>query len=119
MPPPCILANAPPLPAVMEPERRLHRRYPIALHVQYTLRKREEICGGSGGTVDISTGGVIFKTKDPLPPSGEIDLTLDWPFLLNHACALKLLAHGWIVRSDTKGTAVRVVSYDFGTSTRR
>lgn len=102
------------------PEQRLHQRYPIALDVEYRLRtKQHQLCSGAGRTLNISSGGILFHPKDPLPFSGEIDLSLEWPFLLDHLCPLRLLAHGRIVRSDTRGTAVTILSHDFRISKRR
>jgi c-di-GMP-binding flagellar brake protein YcgR len=102
------------------PEQRVNRRYPIALDVQYKLHNdQQEMRSGSGRTLNISTGGILFHTKDPLPASGEIDLALEWPLLLDRTCPLRLLARGQIVRSDERGTAVRLLSHDFRTSRRR
>ena len=114
MSPASILAEVHALPETPRPERRLHRRFPIALEVQYQLRKKVAHFG-SGRTLNISSGGILFQTKDPLPSSGEIDLALDWPILLDDGCPLKLLVYGQITRSDARGTAVTVLKHDFRT----
>lgn len=102
-----------------EPEQRLYRRYPIRLELQYKMRKLGLVkLTGSGRTVNISRGGVFFESDRPLPEHGEIDLVVNWPFLLDDACPLKLIVRGRIVRSDKKGSAVRMRSYDFRTSKR-
>jgi PilZ domain len=116
MSPASILAHHGPLLKNLRLERRLHQRYPIALDLRYNLADERQItCLGSGRTLNISTGGILFETKDPLPSSGEIDLALDWPRLLDHGCPLKLLVRGRIVRSDERGTAVRMLRHDFRT----
>lgn len=104
-------------PAIREAlrsEQRLHRRYAIVLGLQYRLRKNHLI-SGPGKTVNLSTGGVLFQTRDLLPASGEIDLVIDWPFLLQNTCPLRLVERGTIVRSDEHGIAVRVLSHEFCT----
>jgi len=119
MSPASILAVPTP-PNSPRPEQRLHNRYQIALNVQYKLRKKDQVVRfGSGRTLNISSGGILFHTKDPLPASGEIEIALDWPLLLDQHCPLRLLAHGRIVRNDALGTAVRFRSYEFRTSKRR
>ena len=101
------------------PDQRLHPRYPIRLYLQYKLLKRSRVDRiGSGTTLNISTGGIFFETEDPLPEHGQIHLAMSWPFLLDGACPLQLLVHGRIVRTDAKGTAVKVSRYEFRTSKR-
>jgi hypothetical protein len=97
-------------PATARPEQRLHRRYPITLDVQYELLSGSPVFG-SGRTVNISSGGVFFETKDNLRIRGSIILTLDWP----HEAApdLKLIVQGRIIRRDGTGTAVKLTHYKF------
>ena len=86
-----------------EPDHRLHSRYPIRLDLQYELLNPGRVHRtGSGRTVNISTGEIFFETEDPLPEDGQIDLAMNWPFLLDGACPLKLLVHGHIVRTEPK-----------------
>ena len=88
-------------------DRRLHRRYPIVLEVQYrAIRGRAERFG-SGTTLDVSSGGVLFRADDSLPAGSFVELTLKWPFLLKGVYPLILVMRGRVVRSDAKGIAVR------------
>ena len=43
---------------------------------------------------------------------------LNWPFLLDDACHLNLIARGRIVRSNSDGTAVEVTYHELRTSKR-
>ena len=96
------------------PEKRLHRRFPITLDVQYELLHRSRVKRfGSGRTVNISSGGVFFETKGDLPTRGPIELILDWP--LEGVANLKLIVQGRIVRRDATGTAVKMTRHEFGT----
>ncbi len=118
MSPGSVLKNAA-LQATPRPDRRLHTRYPIRLDLQYKLLNQGVVNRtGSGRTLNMGTGGIFFESKRPLPHDDEIDLEMTWPVLLDGVCPLKLIVHGRIVRSDNKGTAVRVRSYDFRTSKR-
>jgi hypothetical protein len=77
------------------------------LEVQYkAIRGRAERFG-SGTTLDVSSGGVLFKADDSLPAGSFVELTLKWPFLLKDVYPLKLVMRGRVVRSDEKGIAVR------------
>ena len=101
------------------PDQRRHPRYPITLDLQYKLLNHGPVNRtGSGRTVNISTGGIFFETDDTLPKHGQIDVEMNWPFLLDGACPLKLLVQGRIVRTDARRTAVKVSRYEFHTSKR-
>jgi PilZ domain len=98
-------------------DQRLHQRYPIALNVEYKLLIKGRVERlGSGRTTNISSGGIFFEADDPLPTRGRVELAMDWPFLLEGVCALKLVMRGRIVRSDTKGIAVQIVQHEFRTA---
>lgn len=105
------------LPDNSRADQRLHRRYPIALKVEYKLfnkGKTERL--GSGRTVNISSGGIFFEPDEPLPPQGRIELILEWPFLLERVCALKLVVRGRIVRSEANGIAIESRQHEFRTA---
>ena len=100
-------------------EQRSHRRYPITLELEYKLlsKGRVELLG-SGRTLDISTGGVLFEANDALPSIGPIELVMGWPFLLEGFCPLKLVIHGRIVRTDGYRIAISVKHHEFRTARR-
>jgi hypothetical protein len=113
-------ASAAKLEGTNRTDQRLHRRYPIALTVEYKLLNKGRVeRQGSGRTINISSGGIFFETDEPLPAQGRIELLLDWPFLLQGVCALKLIMRGHIVRSGTKGIAVAAEQHEFRTSGAR
>lgn len=116
MSPGSVLA-VPPAPwEASQPDRRQHFRYPLNLEVQYRLPDKR---AGLGKTLNISSGGIFFKTSGPLPQRSQIHLAIDWPFLLDGVCHLKLMVRGQVVRSDAKATAIKVSSYEFRTSKAR
>jgi c-di-GMP-binding flagellar brake protein YcgR len=101
-----------------QPDRRQYPRYPIALELRYKLLNQDPAQKPrSGRTLSISNGGISFDTKDQLPEGSQIDLAIDWPYLLNGASRLRLVVHGHVVRGDTKGAVVKVSRYEFRTST--
>jgi hypothetical protein len=97
------------------PEKRLHRRFPITLDVQYELLTRSHVERfGSGRTINISSSGIFFESGNDLPTSGPIELILDWP--LEGVANRKLMVRGRIVRRDAIGTAVKMTRHKFYTS---
>jgi PilZ domain len=100
-------------------EQRVKGRFPIALDVQYKLLRGDRVDQvGCGKTLNISSGGVLLETDQPLPANGFIEIAIKWPFLLREVCGLKLVMRGRIVRRDprTKITAVRAESHEFRTT---
>jgi len=100
-------------------ENRSHQRYPIKLDAEYRVLKKGRVEHGFGRTLNISSSGVFFESKNPLPASGPIELLLNWPFLLEGVCPLKLVMRGRIVRSDGKGVAVKFKHHEFRTAGAR
>ena len=98
-------------------DRRSKRRYPIELPVQYKIMKNYLILGtGTGNSVDISSGGICFTSSVPLKIGSYLELSVNWPVLLNQSCPLKLVASGRVVRSDDHRTAISLDRYEFRTS---
>ena len=98
-------------------DQRLHQRYPITLKVEYKLLKKGRVALlGSGRTMNISSGGIYFEADEPLPARGRIELAMEWPFLLQGVCALKLVMRGRIVRNDAYGVAVQMTQHEFRTA---
>jgi hypothetical protein len=108
--------------AVSGRDQRSRGRYPIILELQYKLLRGGRVARtGSGRTLNISSGGVLFKTDDLLPERGAVELAMKWPFLLEGSCGLKLVMRGRIVRCDSnaRATAVRAESHEFRTAGMR
>ena len=97
-------------------ERRKHRRYPIALMLEY---KAPPAPDGIGEVFDISSSGVYFRSDYILRVGRPIDVIVPWPYLLDGHCRLQLCIRGRIVRSDARGTAVMIQHHEFRTAGRR
>lgn len=98
-------------------ERRLHRRYSIALEAEYRLVSRDGTqCHGPCRTVNISSGGVLLETEAVLFPLGSIEVSIKWPFFLRDVVPLKLMVRGEIVRVDGNNIAVEMTWHEFRTA---
>ena len=97
-------------------DRRATRRYPIGLDLSYVVRRgRQIVLTGVARTCDISSSGVSFRPAHALPQGASVELSLDWPYLLQDSCPLQLIIEGRVVRSDQQATAVKTVHYEFRT----
>ncbi len=97
--------------------RRVHQRYPITLAVECKLLdgrggQRKEF----GRTINISSGGVLLDLKDTPPTPSSIELSVEWPFLLDGSIPLKWMVHGNIVRIAGNSVAIEVTKHEFHTA---
>jgi hypothetical protein len=103
-----------------ERERRTKRRFQIDQEVKYKMLYGQRIAEtGVGRTVNISSGGVWFSTESMLTSGMPVELSMNWPVLLNDSCPMKLMIYGCVVRSNEKGAAVAIERYEFRTQGSR
>jgi hypothetical protein len=101
-------------------ERRLKRRFPVEQEVRYKMLYGQRIAEtGTGRTTNISSSGVWFTTNCMLTAGMPIELSMNWPVLLNDNCPMKLMIYGCVVRSSERGVAVAIERYEFRTSGSR
>lgn len=102
-----------------ERERRLKRRFHIEQEVKYKMLYGQRIAEtGTGKTLNISSNGVWFTTESMLTTGMPVEISMNWPVLLNDSCAMKLMIYGCVVRSNEKGAAVAIERYEFRTQGR-
>jgi c-di-GMP-binding flagellar brake protein YcgR len=101
-------------------ERRMKRRFEIAEQVRYKMLYGQRIAEtGTGKTLNISSGGVWFTTENILMVGMPIELSMNWPVLLNDSCPMKLMIYGCVIRSNEKGAVVAIERYEFRTQGSR
>ena len=95
-------------------ERRLTRRYELHLPVHFRISQKG-VAGrwGTGTTREMSTTGLSFRTRKPLPVGSHVEMIVDWPAKYGEEQPIDLQLTGFIVRSDGSRTAVRVTSRRF------
>jgi hypothetical protein len=95
-------------------DRRVAERFPIERESRYKLLTRkagdEE---GTGKSINISSGGILFTTDWHLQPGIGIKVTINWPVLLNAEVRLRLVALGRVVRSEEGTAAMQISRYEF------
>jgi len=103
-----------------ERERRIKRRFQIEQEVKYKMLYGQRIAEtGAGKTVNISSGGVWFTTENTLTPGMPVELSMNWPVLLNDSCPMKLMIYGCVIRTNDRGAAVAIERYEFRTQGTR
>jgi c-di-GMP-binding flagellar brake protein YcgR len=101
-------------------DRRNKRRFQIEQEIRYKMLYGQRIAEtGTGKTINISSGGVCFTTEGMLTPGMPIELSMNWPVLLNDSCPMKLMIYGCVIRTGDKGAAVAIERYEFRTQGSR
>jgi hypothetical protein len=97
-------------------ERRENRRYQLQLEVKWKLiRRRRVLDTGTGHTIDVSSGGILFDAGRHLPERLNVELSIAWPVLLHNLAPMQLVASGRIVRSNGRQVAIQTVQHEFRT----
>jgi PilZ domain len=98
-------------------ERRSSRRFPIEQEVFYRILDHKLAVpeNGAGKTVDISSGGLLFGTQQRLRSGKRVEVSVNWPAVLDNGCLLKFVAVGRVVRVEDSRAAVSIEQYEFRT----
>jgi hypothetical protein len=70
---------------------------------------------GSGKSINMSSGGVLFTTETGLLEGERIELAVSWPVQLDDRIPLKLVAIGVLVRTHETQAAMSIERYEFKT----
>lgn len=96
-------------------ERRAGERFPIRMNVSYRLSSKGRVSAldASGCVVDISSTGILFRPRLSHPRDAVMVLSIDWPVRRDKAPPIRLSVLGMVVRSDDRGTAIRILRHGF------
>jgi hypothetical protein len=103
----------------MNIERRLKARYPIELAVCYQTVDPAQGVGGTGRSLNMSSGGLLVSCQARLALGTVLKVTLEWPSLLDGTTPLQLVTVGRVARSDEASFAMTFEQYQFRTMRRR
>jgi hypothetical protein len=100
-------------------ERRSKARFPVELNVRYRTLSEGPALVGSGRTVNVSSCGLLIASEKAKVRVGtRLQLTMDWPFLLQEITPLQLVVSCRVTRSRLGEFAVRLDQYQFRTKKR-
>ncbi len=101
--------------AVGRGERRLSRRYDVGLPMRVRVLQTGDPSEWSTGTVlDLSSTGVSFRCRCPLPENARIEIVIDWPSSRNARHPVCLHASCDVVRTHGNRTAARITTSRMG-----
>jgi len=96
-------------------DRRLSRRYAVGLAMRVRVLQTGTPSEWSTATVrDLSSTGVSFQCRRPLPEDARIEMVIDWPSSPNTPHPVCLRASGDVVRTHGNRTAARITSCRMG-----
>jgi hypothetical protein len=99
-------------------ERRTAVRYPIALNAHYKGSRKNSIAG-TGKIVNMSSRGLWMVSEQSIPVGSKLEVTVEWPALLDGSIDLVLVTTGRVVRTHQSGFALVLARYEFRTAKRK
>jgi hypothetical protein len=100
-------------------DRRTKLRFAVNRELRYKLTDSMTIvAAGQGETVDMSSGGISFRTNTALKVDSYIELSISWPALLDGNCPMRLVVYGKVVRYEDSIVACSVEKWEFRTGSR-
>jgi hypothetical protein len=101
-------------------DRRNKLRFPFNREMRYKLLENDSIiAAGEGETIDMSSGGVAFRTHKALTAGSLIELSISWPALLYDSCPMRLVVFGRVARREDLVAACTVEKWEFRTGSRQ
>ena len=97
-------------------ERRQNVRYPLVEVARYKLRYgRNTILAGVGQTVNLSSSGALLRVQDSFRVDDLLEVSVEWPVLLDGSVRIQLLVRGGVVRVEPGSVALRIHAHEFRT----
>ena len=101
-------------------DRRNKLRFPLNRELRYKLLENDRIiASGLGETVNMSSGGIAFRTNSDLTTGNFIELSISWPALLDNSCPMRLVVFGRVARRSDSLAACTVEKWEFRTGSRQ
>ncbi len=106
------------LPPVMAHlERRGDERYRFGQPLQFSVHGPGSACLGArlgaGHTIELGAGGLLVHTEHPPSDGEQVEIQITWPLPAQGVCPVVLVIQAIVVRTDARGTALRMRSYEF------
>jgi PilZ domain len=97
-------------------ERRSNARYTVELNVRYRTLTNGRALLGIGRTLNVSSRGLLIASEQQIVHHGSLlEVSLEWPSLLDHSTPLQLIAMCRVIRCQPAAFAVRLERYQFRT----
>ena len=101
-------------------ERRVKERYPLDLTVRFRCSSAEAQFSGEGLSINISSGGVLVRYRQPaseydIGVGTLVEMRIEWPSLLDGKVPLQLCSVGRVVRHSAASFAATLGNCQFRT----
>jgi len=96
-------------------DRRLGMRFPIEMELKYRVGAKATTWA-PGRTINISSSGMLVRADSVAVKGSSVDLSLDWPRLLDNRIPLRLMVKGRVVRAGNGEVAVTFQRFEFRTA---
>jgi hypothetical protein len=98
-------------------ERRSKVRFPLELKVRYrSLARQSPAAAGAGVVINMSRSGVLISSEDTMDTGAQVELSIEWPSLLDGRVPLQVVTTGRVVRCEESSFAVVLTRYQFRTT---
>ena len=95
-------------------DRRSHRRYKLRMPLRYYVSQKGAVSrSGSGLTCEMSSRGLSFRCRRPLPVGAHVEIVIGWPARNGDRYPVDLQLTGFVLRSEPGRTAVSMTSHRF------
>jgi len=100
-------------------ERRSKYRFEIQRDLRYKMTAEGiPVAAGTGKTINICSSGIAFSTDHPMQAGAFIELSINWPVLLDDNCPMRLNVFGRILRAEGMEAVCSIDKYEFRTAPR-
>ncbi len=97
-------------------ERRLKFRYPLELGVRFRSFAAGTGFSGTGLVVNLSSGGVLVASERQVTEGALVEMSIEWPSLLDGRVPLQLIVIGRVLRLEASHFAATFERYQFRTT---
>jgi hypothetical protein len=106
-------------PWPIQAERRSKLRYPLDLSVRFRPLSGS-LFSGVGRAVNVSSSGILvvsrhIVSRHEIGVGAKLEMSLDWPFLLDGRIPLQFFAVGQVIRRNATEFAATFERYQFRT----
>jgi hypothetical protein len=97
-------------------ERRSKVRFPLELRMRYRSLSRRCPATGAGVVRNMSRSGVLVFCEHEISEGVRVELSIEWPSLLDGRVPLQVVTVGRVVRCEPSSFAVVLARYQFRTT---
>jgi hypothetical protein len=100
-------------------ERRSKHRFDMQREMRYKITgDGMPSAAGTGQTINMCSGGVAFAAEHKIQAGSFVELSINWPVLLDDRCPMRLIVFGRVLRVSGQKAVCSIDKYEFRTAAR-